>query len=78
MAGEAPTLLLPVQEMADVQRVISAKGVISPRGDDGQGVARQKTALQAEGVEVVTLAGGGGEKVDVRRYGWFPEQVDLP
>ena len=57
--------------------MISAKGIISPRGDEGQGVARQKTALIAEGVEVVTLAGGGGEKVDVRRYGWFPEQVDL-
>jgi methylated-DNA-protein-cysteine methyltransferase-like protein len=59
------------------KRVISAKGIISPRGDEGQGVARQKTALQGEGVEVVTLAGGGGEKVDVRRYGWFPEHVDL-
>jgi methylated-DNA-protein-cysteine methyltransferase-like protein len=59
------------------KRVISAKGIISPRGDEGQGVARQKTALEAEGVEVTTLAGGGGEKVDVRRYGWFPEQVDL-
>jgi methylated-DNA-protein-cysteine methyltransferase-like protein len=59
------------------KRVISAKGIISPRGDEGQGVARQKIALEGEGVEVVTLAGGGGEKVDVRRYGWFPEQVDL-
>lgn len=60
------------------QRVISAKGVISPRGDEGQGVARQKAALQAEGVEVTTLAGGGGEKINIRVYGWFPEQVDLP
>ena len=59
------------------KRVISAKGIISPRSDEGLGVARQKTALIAEGVEVVTLAGGGGEKIDVRRYGWFPEQVDL-
>jgi methylated-DNA-protein-cysteine methyltransferase-like protein len=33
--------------------------------------------LEAEGVEVVTLAGAGGEKVDIRQYGWFPEQVDL-
>lgn len=62
---------------AKYQRVISAKGIISPRGDEGQGVARQKEALEAEGVEVVTLAGGGGEKVNVRQYGWFPEQVDL-
>ena len=67
-----------VQEMRlTSQRVISAKGIISPRGDEGQGVARQKNALEAEGVEVTTLAGSGGEKVDVRRYGWFPEQVDL-
>lgn len=57
--------------------MISAKGVISPRGDEGQGVARQKTALEAEGVEVVTLAGGGGEKVDIRQYGWFPEEIQL-
>lgn len=64
--------------MSDLeQRVISAKGIISPRGDDGQGVARQKTALQAEGVEVTTLAGAGGEKIDIRRYGWFPDHVDL-
>lgn len=55
--------------------MISSKGVISPRGDDGQGVARQKAALEGEGVQVVTLAGGGGERVDVRVYGWFPDQV---
>jgi methylated-DNA-protein-cysteine methyltransferase-like protein len=59
------------------KRVISAKGIISPRGDEGQGVARQRAALEAEGVEVTTLAGAGGEKVDIRQYGWFPEQVDL-
>jgi hypothetical protein len=38
--------------------------------------------LIAEGVEVTTVAGGGAsinahgggkEKVDLKRYGWFPE-----
>jgi methylated-DNA-protein-cysteine methyltransferase-like protein len=59
------------------QRVISSKGVISPRGDSGLGVERQRTRLEAEGVVVVTLAGSGGEKVDLREYGWFPESVEL-
>jgi len=58
-------------------RVISSKGLISPRGDQGQGVARQKAALEAEGVEVITLAGRGGERVDLRVWGWFPEEVEL-
>jgi methylated-DNA-protein-cysteine methyltransferase-like protein len=57
--------------------VISAKGIISPRGDQGEGVARQKDRLEQEGVEVETLMGAGGERVDVRRYGWFPEAVEL-
>lgn len=57
------------------QRVISSKGLISPRGDQGQGVARQKDRLEQEGVEVETLAGAGGERVDLRRWGWFPEEV---
>jgi len=75
-ASEAARQVIESRELMG-KRVISAKGIISPRGDEGQGVARQKTALEGEGVEVVTLAGGGGEKVDVRRYGWFPEHVDL-
>lgn len=57
------------------QRVISSKGLISPRGDQGQGVARQKDRLEQEGVEVQTLAGAGGERVDLRRWGWFPEEI---
>ncbi|WWD19009.1 hypothetical protein CI109_103466 [Kwoniella shandongensis] len=59
------------------QRVVNSKGLISPRGDLGLGVARQKERLEQEGVEVETLMGNGGEKVDLRRWGWFPEQVDL-
>ena len=57
------------------QRVISSKGLISPRADQGQAVARQKDRLEGEGVEVVTLAGKGGEKVDLRTWGWFPEEL---
>ncbi|OCF42742.1 methylated-DNA-protein-cysteine methyltransferase [Kwoniella heveanensis CBS 569] len=59
------------------QRVINSKGLISPRADLGLGVARQKERLEAEGVEVQTLMGQGGEKVDLRVWGWFPETVDL-
>ena len=38
-------------------------------------MARQKDRLELEGVEVETLAGAGGEKVDLKRFGWFPEQL---
>nr|XP_019044589.1 methylated-DNA-protein-cysteine methyltransferase [Kwoniella bestiolae CBS 10118]OCF23519.1 methylated-DNA-protein-cysteine methyltransferase [Kwoniella bestiolae CBS 10118] len=58
------------------QRVINSKGLISPRGDLGEGVARQKDRLENEGVQVDTLMGNGGEKVDLRLYGWFPESLD--
>lgn len=53
--------------------MISAKGVISPRGDGGLGVARQRERLEAEGVEVETVS-GVGERIDIREYGWFPER----
>ena len=45
---------------------------------------RQREALLAEGVEVTTMTGGGvsinahgsgKEKVDLKRYGWFPEAL---
>lgn len=49
--------------------------MISPRGDEGLGVQRQREALEAEGVEVESVP-GLGEKVDIRRYGWFPERGD--
>ncbi|CAK9781593.1 DNA binding methylated-DNA--cysteine S-methyltransferase [Cutaneotrichosporon oleaginosum] len=64
---------LPTESTVPWHRVISAKGVISPRGDGGLGVARQRDRLVAEGVEVETVA-GLGERIDVRRYGWFPER----
>jgi len=57
------------------KRVISSKGIISPRGDQGQGVARQRDRLEQEGVEVETLGGAGGERVDLTRWGWFPAEL---
>ncbi|KAK7414240.1 Alkyltransferase-like protein 1 [Neonectria punicea] len=56
------------------QRVINAKGVISPRSQPG-GSRTQAEALRAEGVEVSTSA-MGELSVDFAEYGWFPE--DLP
>lgn len=49
--------------------------MISPRGDEGLGVQRQREALEAEGVQVDTVS-GVGERVDIRQYGWFPERGD--
>ncbi|KAJ4305421.1 Alkyltransferase-like protein 1 [Kalmusia sp. IMI 367209] len=51
------------------QRVINAKGGISPRGPNG--ASRQASALRAEGVEV-TQGAMGEFSVDFERYGWFP------
>ncbi|EAL20511.1 hypothetical protein CNBE4310 [Cryptococcus deneoformans B-3501A] len=67
--------MLPADSEIPWQRVVNSKGIISPRGDSGLGVARQKERLEDEGVEVETLAGAGGEKVDLRRWGWFPETL---
>ncbi|OWZ42167.1 methylated-DNA-protein-cysteine methyltransferase [Cryptococcus neoformans] len=72
--GNALKMLPPNSEIP-WQRVVNSKGIISPRGDFGLGVARQKERLEDEGVEVETLAGAGGERVDLRRWGWFPETL---
>ncbi|KAH7305572.1 6-O-methylguanine DNA methyltransferase [Stachybotrys elegans] len=56
------------------QRVINAKGAISPRSQPS-GSRNQATALQAEGVEV-TRGALGEFTVDFAAYGWFPN--DLP
>ncbi|CAK7212067.1 Alkyltransferase-like protein 1 [Sporothrix eucalyptigena] len=59
------------------QRIISAKGVISPRGLAAGGAGgrnRQAVALRAEGVEVMVDA-LGELSVDLDRYGWFPRQL---
>ncbi|KAJ3523503.1 hypothetical protein NMY22_g11413 [Coprinellus aureogranulatus] len=53
------------------QRVIGASGTISSRGPGTDGAQRQRQALEAEGVEVIT--GRTGEmRVDLARFGWFP------
>ncbi|KAF6233712.1 hypothetical protein HO173_007924 [Letharia columbiana] len=52
------------------QRVINAKGIISPRGPGG--ATRQAAFLGREGVTVGT--GDLGElTVDLSAYGWFPQ-----
>ncbi|CAG5145422.1 uncharacterized protein ALTATR162_LOCUS1708 [Alternaria atra] len=52
------------------QRVINAKGGISPRGPSA--AAQQADALRREGVEVRQDA-MGQYTVDLGQYGWFPE-----
>ncbi|KFY21809.1 hypothetical protein V493_07079 [Pseudogymnoascus sp. VKM F-4281 (FW-2241)] len=55
------------------QRVISAKGMISPRGHPS-GAANQAAVLRGEGVTVNT--GALGELlVNFGEYGWFPRQL---
>ncbi|KAK0543207.1 Alkyltransferase-like protein 1 [Tilletia horrida] len=60
------------------QRVVGAGGVISERGDGGQGAHRQAQALRDENVEVTEAAGmgvgtGGRWRVSMATYGWFPD-----
>ncbi|KAK1544596.1 6-O-methylguanine DNA methyltransferase [Colletotrichum paranaense] len=53
------------------QRVINAKGTISPRSQPS-GARNQAEALQAEDVEVSRTA-LGEFTVDFSSYGWFPD-----
>ncbi|KAI0393245.1 MGMT family protein [Xylariaceae sp. FL0594] len=53
------------------QRVINAKGVISPRSQPS-GARDQAAALRAEGV-TVTQDAMGELSVDLAEYGWFPD-----
>ncbi|KAI9792388.1 MAG: hypothetical protein M1835_007893, partial [Candelina submexicana] len=54
------------------QRVINAKGAISPRGPTG--ATRQAAALRREGVQV--SRGNLGElTIDFGIYGWFPSML---
>ncbi|KAI0874936.1 MGMT family protein [Hypoxylon argillaceum] len=55
------------------QRVINAKGMISPRSQPS-GARNQAAALRAEGVIVSTDA-LGGLSVDFAEYGWFPDSL---
>ncbi|KAI0484074.1 MGMT family protein [Xylariaceae sp. FL0804] len=55
------------------QRVINAKGVISPRSQPS-GARNQAAALRGEGVAVTT--GALGElTVDFAEFGWFPSSL---
>jgi methylated-DNA-protein-cysteine methyltransferase-like protein len=54
------------------QRVVNAKGGISPRGPGS--TTRQATALRREGVQVDRSA-MGEYSVDFSTYGWFPEML---
>ncbi|KAI0162484.1 MGMT family protein [Pestalotiopsis sp. NC0098] len=55
------------------QRVINAKGVISPRSRPSA-AGDQAVALAAEGV-VVTTGSLGELSVDFGEYGWFPRSL---
>jgi methylated-DNA-protein-cysteine methyltransferase related protein len=64
------------------QRVVNHKGVISPRDEPGA-ADRQRVRLIVEGVPVedvgmdANFEGGGGGRVDLAMFGWFPASVDL-
>ncbi|KAF2457751.1 MGMT family protein, partial [Lineolata rhizophorae] len=54
------------------QRVVNAKGRISPRGPGG--ASRQAAALRREGVTIER--GAMGEfYLDLMKYGWFPDEL---
>ncbi|KAI5864373.1 DNA binding methylated-DNA--cysteine S-methyltransferase [Durotheca rogersii] len=55
------------------QRVINAKGMISPRSQPS-GARGQAAALQEEGV-IVTTGALGELMVDFSEYGWFPNEL---
>ncbi|KAH9475102.1 Alkyltransferase-like protein 1 [Psilocybe cubensis] len=70
--GQALKFLPPnVDPPIPWHRVISSAGTISSRGPGTDGAQRQRDALVAEGVEVVT-GRTGDMRVDLREYGWFP------
>ncbi|KAF2501903.1 hypothetical protein BU16DRAFT_428750, partial [Lophium mytilinum] len=54
------------------QRVINAKGAISPRGPGS--AARQAATLRREGVHVEEDS-MGVFSVDLGRFGWFPDEL---
>ncbi|KAI0919464.1 hypothetical protein AcV5_001519 [Taiwanofungus camphoratus] len=70
--GQALKFLSPNAEPpVPWHRVLAASGTISSRGPGTEGAQRQRVALEAEGIEVIT--GRTGElRVDLRRWGWFP------
>ncbi|KAI0259474.1 MGMT family protein [Gloeopeniophorella convolvens] len=71
--GQALKLLSPdAAPPVPWQRVVAAPGRIAARGPGSDGAARQRAALEAEGVDV--REGRAGEMlVDLGECGWFPE-----
>lgn len=58
------------------QRVVNAKGGISPRGDGGLGANRQVQSLRSEGIQVHDQTNQIAESwVDLGRCGWFPSSI---
>lgn len=58
------------------QRVVNAKGGISPRGDGGAGASRHVQKLRGEGIVVNDQGNGIAEAwVDMERWGWFPTRI---
>ena len=58
------------------QRVVNAKGGVSPRGDGGAGAARQIQSLRNEGITVNDQGNGLSEAwIDMDRWGWFPDRL---
>ena len=57
------------------QRVVNAKGGISPRADGGLASQRQVQRLRREGVTVQDGQGLEQDWVDLREYGWFPKHL---
>ncbi|CAE6536682.1 unnamed protein product [Rhizoctonia solani] len=59
-------------------RVIASSGTISSRGPGTTGAARQRQALQDEGVQVSQPGAGGGlMRVSLTEYGWFPDPSEV-
>ncbi|KAF8874279.1 DNA binding methylated-DNA-cysteine S-methyltransferase [Infundibulicybe gibba] len=73
--GQALKFLSPdVHPPIPWYRVVASSGAISSRGPGTDGARRQRDELIAEGVEVSEFtAGGGGGKVNMGQWGWFPD-----
>ena len=57
------------------QRVVNAKGGVSPRADNGAASNRQVQRLRAEGVVVTDGRGLEQPFIDLAEYGWFPKHL---
>ncbi|KAH6888978.1 MGMT family protein [Coprinopsis sp. MPI-PUGE-AT-0042] len=76
--GQALKFLVPnTNPPVPWHRVIGSSGTISSRGPGTEGAQRQKDELEAEGVEVST-GRTGDFRVDMRRWGWFPDPSIQP